>query len=149
IKPLNPEAEVRNSFTVDPGTPWYEDMVAGNGSDFYAEQDIDQAKALLEEAGVTTPINVRVLFADNNPRRASIFELIQGAAAEAGFNLIDGRSATWSSELGNIQDYDMNFFAWQSTSTAIGGSNANYITDGANNFYGYSNPEVDALFDEL
>ncbi len=149
IAPIDPNAEVRNSFTVDPGTPWYEDMVAQNGSDFYAEQDIAAAQALLEEAGVTTPINVRVLFADNNPRRASEFELMAAAAAEAGFNLIDGRSPTWGSELGNIQDYDMNFFGWQSTSTAIGGSNANYITDGANNFYGYSNPDVDALFDEL
>jgi peptide/nickel transport system substrate-binding protein len=149
IKPIDPEAEVRNSFTIDPSAPWYEDMVANNGSDAYAEQDIAAAQALLAEAGVTTPLNVRVLFADNNPRRASEFELMAAAAAEAGFNLIDGRSATWSSELGNIQDYDMNFFGWQSTSTAIGGSNANYITDGANNFYGYSNPELDALFDEL
>ena len=149
IKPISPDAEVRNSFTIDPNAPWYADMVAGNGSDVYAEQDIAKAQELLAEAGVTTPVRVRVLFADNNPRRASIFELIQGAAAEAGFELIDGRSATWGSELGNIQDYDMNFFGWQSTSTAIGGSNANYITGGGNNFYGYSNPEVDALFDEL
>src|SRR5690606_8140858 len=104
IKPIDPEAEVRNSFTVDPGTPWYEDMVAANGSDFYAEQDIAQAQALLEEAGVTTPLRVRVLFADNNPRRASEFELMQAAAAQAGFELIDGRSPTWGSELGNIQD---------------------------------------------
>lgn len=149
IVPIDPNAEVRNSFTVDPGTPWYEDMVAANGSDAYAEQDIEGAIALLEENGVETPINVRVLFADNNPRRASEYELMAAAAEQAGFNLIDGRSPTWGSELGNIQDYDMNFFGWQSTSTAIGGSNANYITDGANNFYGYSNPEVDALFDEL
>jgi peptide/nickel transport system substrate-binding protein len=149
IVPIDPEAEVRNSFIIDPSAPWYEDMVAQNGSADYAEQDIEGAIALLEEAGVETPIDVRVLFADNNPRRASEFELMQAAAAEAGFNLIDGRSPTWGSELGNIQDYDMNFFGWQSTSTAIGGSNANYISDGANNFYGYNNPEVDALFEEL
>jgi peptide/nickel transport system substrate-binding protein len=149
IKPIDPEAEVRDSFTIDPSAPWYADMVAQNGSDAYAEQDIAAAQALLAEAGVTTPVNVRVLFADNNPRRASEFELMQAAAAEAGFNLIDGRSPTWGSELGNIQDYDMNFFGWQSTSTAIGGSNANYISDGANNFYGYSNPDLDALFEEL
>ncbi|HUF99801.1 MAG TPA: ABC transporter substrate-binding protein [Ilumatobacter sp.] len=149
IAPIDAAAQVRNSFIVDPGTPWYEDMVAQNGSADYAEQDIEGAIALLEQAGVETPIDVRVLFADNNPRRASEFELIQAAAAEAGFNLIDGRSPTWGSELGNIQDYDMNFFGWQSTSTAIGGSNANYISDGANNFYGYSNADVDALFAEL
>src|SRR5690606_39170068 len=37
IKPIDPEAEVRNSFVVDPGTPWYDDMVAQNGSADYAE----------------------------------------------------------------------------------------------------------------
>ena len=45
-------------------------IVAENGSAEYAEVDIEGAQALLEEAGVTTPIDVRFLFADNNPRRA-------------------------------------------------------------------------------
>ena len=149
IKPIDPEAQIRNSFTIDPGAPWYEDMVANNGSDVYAETDLDKARALLEEAGVETPINVRVLYAANNPRRASIFELIKASADQVGFNLIDGSSPTWGSQLGDISSYDMNFFGWQSTSTAVGGSNANYITTGGNNFYGYSNPDVDALFEEL
>jgi peptide/nickel transport system substrate-binding protein len=149
IIPLNPDAEIRNSFTVDPGAPLYEQMVAENGSDAYADVDIEGAIQLLADAGVTTPLNVRVLFADNNPRRAAEFDLMRDSAALAGITLVDGRSATWSSELGDTTAYDMVFFGWQSTSTAIGGSNANYITDGANNFYGYSNTELDAIFDEL
>ena len=53
IKPLNPDAIVRNSFTTVPGAPTYEALVADNGSADYAEVDIAGAQALLEEAGVT------------------------------------------------------------------------------------------------
>src|SRR5690606_38791991 len=40
-------------------------------------------------------------------------------------------------------------FGWQSTSTAVTAGNANYGTGQINNFYGYSNPEVDELQDQL
>jgi len=149
IAPIDPTAEVRNSFTQTPGSPWYADIVANNGTDAYADVDIDAAKALLEEAGVTTPVDVRVHFADNNPRRASEYELMAASAAEAGFNLIDGRSPTWGSELSNPSIYDMAFFGWQSTAVAVADTGPNFITDGANNFYGYSNADIDALYDEL
>jgi len=149
IAPINPDADVRDSFTQTPGAPWYDGIVAGNGTADYAEVDIEGAVALLEEAGVETPVDVRVHFADNNPRRASEYELMAASAAEAGFNLIDGRSPTWGSELSNPSIYDMAFFGWQSTAVAVADSSANFITDGANNFYGYSNEEVDALFEEL
>lgn len=149
IAPINPEAEVRDSFTQTPGAPWYDGIVAANGTADYAEVDIEGAIALLEEAGVETPVDVRVHFADNNPRRASEYELMAASAAEAGFNLIDGRSPTWGSELSNPSIYDMAFFGWQSTAVAVADTEANFVTGGANNFYGYSNADVDALYEEL
>jgi peptide/nickel transport system substrate-binding protein len=149
IRPLNPDANVRNSFTVVPGAPGYDEIVAGNGSDFFAEADIDQAVALLEEAGVETPIDVRFHFADNNPRRANQYDLISASAQQAGFNVIDGRSPTWGQELSNSDIYDASMFGWQSTSVCVACTNANFITGGANNFGGYSNPTVDALYEEL
>ena len=52
--------------------------------------------------------------------------------------------------LSTAQDqYDAALFGWQSTSTAVTESDANFRTGGLNNFYGYSNAEVDALFDSL
>ena len=45
---------------------------------------------------MTTPIDVRFLFAANNPRRATEYELIRDSAAQAGFNVIDGNSPTWT-----------------------------------------------------
>ena len=56
---------------------------------------------------------------------------------------------SWGSNLSNTNLYDVALFGWQSTAVAIADTAANYITDGQNNFYGYSNPDVDALYDEL
>ena len=39
IKPINPDAEVRNSFVKTAGTPGYDEIVAQNGSADYAEVD--------------------------------------------------------------------------------------------------------------
>jgi peptide/nickel transport system substrate-binding protein len=147
IKPINPDATVMNSFTQLPGYPWYDDIVAANGSAEYAF-DIDGAKALLEEAGVSTPVNVKMLFSSTNPRRANQYVLIKEAAAEAGFNVIDASSPTWGSDLGS-GTYDVSLFAWVSTSTAVSGSELNFITGGGNNYQGYGNAEVDALYKSL
>lgn len=151
IVPLNENAEVRNSLTQVPGSPLYADMVASNGSDFYAEADPAAAAQLLADAGVdtSTPIDVRMLFADDNPRRASEYELIRDSVAQAGFNLVDGRDINWGSNLSNPSLYDAALFGWQTTAIAVADTAANFVTDGMNNFYGYSNEEVDGIFTEL
>ncbi|WP_082812751.1 ABC transporter family substrate-binding protein [Cellulomonas timonensis] len=153
IVPLNPDAEVRNSFIIIPGSSDYDDMVKGNGSDAYtAAEDIEGAKALLAEAGVTTPVNVRFAFNGDNTRRQTQFALITETAAAAGFTLVDASkpAAEWGTLLSTGQDqYDASLFGWQSTSTAVTESDANYRTGGVNNYGKYSNAEVDALFDEL
>jgi peptide/nickel transport system substrate-binding protein len=151
IVPLNENAEVRNSLTRVPGSPFYDEMVAGNGSDFYAEADPEAAAQLLADAGVdtSTPIDVRLLFAEGNPRRASEYELMRDSLAQAGFNLVDGRDIDWGSNLSNNTLYDAALFGWQSTAVAVADTAAQFVTDGLNNFYGYSNPEVDALYEEL
>lgn len=150
IKPLNPDAEIRNSFILTPGAPGYDEMVAQNGSDFYAETDIDAAKALLAEVGVETPVDVRFLYGASNVRRQNEYVLIAESAAKAGFNVIDGGDDNWGTLLSTAQNtYDANLFGWQSESTAVTESDANFRTDATNNFYGYSNEAVDALFDEL
>lgn len=152
IVPLNPEAEIRESFNVVPGAPNYEDTVAGNASEEYREQDIEGAIQLLEDAGVdtTTPIDVRLLFGANNPRRASEYELIRDAAAQVGFNVIDGNSPTWTQELDNESLYDASLFGWQSTSiNVVTGIEPNFVTGGGNNLGNYSSETVDDLISQL
>jgi peptide/nickel transport system substrate-binding protein len=152
IQPLNPNAEVRNSYTVVPGSPFYDTIAGENGmAEQYGEPDIAGAAQLLSGAGVTTPVPVRLLFDPNNPRRQNEYELIAASAAEAGFTVTPYQVQTdWGTDLSNAKNfYDAALFGWQSESTAVTESDANYSTGGLNNFYGYSNPQVDALFDEL
>lgn len=148
IKPLNPNAELNDSQTLLPGAPGYEDMAAENGSAEYAEVDIEGAKALLAEAGVTTPIEVNFMYALSNPRRVNEYQLIAESAAQAGFTVIDAGSDDWGSKLGD-GSYDAVVFGWQSTSLAVTSSQATFYSTGGNNLNGYANPEVDALYDEL
>lgn len=149
IVPLNPKATLRESFTTVVGAPAYDTIAAENGSAEYDTVDIEGAKALLAEVGVSGTIDVRFLFAANNPRRANEYELIRDSAAQAGFNVIDGSSPTWGRDLSNNSVYDASLFGWQSTAVAVADSEANFRTDGQNNYGGYSSTVVDGLYDQL
>lgn len=148
IVPLQPDAELRNSFNLTPGAPGYDEMVRQNGSDQFDEVDIEGAKKLLAEAGVKTPVDVRFLYAAGNVRREESFELIRQSAMEAGFNVVDKSNADWGSLLGS-GTYDATEFGWESSSTAVTESDANHSSDGVNNFGGFENERVDELYDEL
>jgi peptide/nickel transport system substrate-binding protein len=148
IQPLVPEAEPVNSLLFLPGAASYEASAEANGSAAYGTGDVEAAKALLEQAGVTTPIDVRFLYGASNTRRAQEYALYAAQVAPAGFNLIDGGDDNWGALLGS-GTYDASLFAWQSTSTGVTSSRATFDTEGGNNFTGYSNPEADALWAEL
>lgn len=147
IKPLNPKATVRGTYNVVPGAPDYDDTAKENGmADI--KLDIEGAKKLLAEAGVDKP-KVRMLFASNNPRRVNEYQLIQKTAEEAGFEMINKSDPSWSQMLPTSRDYDVALFGWQSTAVGASQIGPNFKTGGSNNYYGYSNPEVDKLVDGL
>lgn len=148
IKPINPNAKVRNSLTVVPGAPGYDAITAANQmGTIYANVDVAKAKQLLSEAGATSP-KVRILYAKSNVRRQQEFRLIKDSAEQAGFQVIDNGNDSWGSKLGD-KSYDASLFGWQSTGTGVTESDANYRTGGLNNFGGYSSAKVDGLLDEL
>jgi peptide/nickel transport system substrate-binding protein len=138
IKPINPDAKVLNSQTILPGTDSYDQTVSSNGSSAYDKVDVAKAKSLLQQAGVTGPIDVRFLYGKSNTRRAQEYALIKASEAQAGFNVIDDGDDNWSSILGN-GSYDASLFAWQYTSLAVTGNQAALQGGGGNNFNGYSN----------
>ncbi|MFI2753456.1 ABC transporter family substrate-binding protein [Cellulomonas sp. P22] len=149
IVPLQADAKLRDSFIYVPGSAAYDEVVAGNGSEKWADVDIEGAKALLAEVGVPS-VDVRLLFGQGNVRRENQYQLIAASAAQAGFNVINASATDWGNRLdGDTTGYDAALFAWQSTNTFALNSEANYITGGNNNFYGYSNADVDAWFTEL
>jgi peptide/nickel transport system substrate-binding protein len=153
IKPLNPNAGIRNSFLNIPGSPNYDNIVANNGSAFFSEGDMDsriaKAKQLLADNGVSTPIDVKFWYPEGNVRRGQEFELIQLSAAKAGFNVIDDSEPTWAWIGVAPHPHDAVIFGWQSTSLAVTGSDQIFSTGKPSNFNAYSNATVDALLTEL
>ncbi|MDT9593888.1 ABC transporter family substrate-binding protein [Nocardioides zeae] len=144
VTPLNPEAAILDSQIFFPGQEGYDEAAGSNGSDAYAEPDIAGAQELL--AGRTP--TVRVLYNTENPNRVDAFTLLQQNAAEAGFVIEDLGSPDWSSLLPG-GDYDASIFGWISSGVGVAGVPQIFGTGGGGNYNGYSNPEADALMDEL
>lgn len=148
IKPLNEKAVWVQSQVYLPGQPGYDEAIKDNGAAGYGQGDIEGAKALLDEAGVDTPIDVTFLFSSTNTRRGEEYKLFKAQLKDAGFNLVDGSDENWGALLGS-GSYDASLFAWQSTSTAVTANQPTFQSDGGNNFTGYANDKVDALYEEL
>lgn len=153
IKPLNPNANLRNALTVVPGSPAYEAVTTGNGSDFFGGTDAERvakAKELLASAGIDAPIDVKFWYPEGNVRRGQEFELIQANALQAGFNVIDTSEPNWEftdPTLFPINPHDAVIFAWSSTSLAISGNDQMYGIDAdgnakPSNFQHYKNQSV-------
>ncbi|WP_206079762.1 ABC transporter family substrate-binding protein [Propioniciclava coleopterorum] len=151
IKPLNPTAELRNSFTTVPDDKAaYGPITQANGMEatYGGGSNTDKAKALLAEAGVTNP-TVRIMYASNNTRRQQEFQLIKEAGEAAGFKIEDVGSKDWGQLLKQPNQYDASLFGWQSTSTGVAEVAPNYLSTGQNNYGKYKNDSVDAQLNEL
>ncbi len=144
IKPVNPDAEVLNSQLFIPAQAGYADSVANNGSDAYAEVDIEGAKELL--AGATPTI--RLMYNINNPNRVAAFEAIQASASEAGFIIEDVGREDWGSQLGT-DIYDAVVFGWISSGVGNGTIPQIFASTGGSNFNRYANETVDANGEEI
>jgi peptide/nickel transport system substrate-binding protein len=145
IRPINDTAEVVNSQIYLPSEgDLYTQSVEQNGSDAYAEVDIEGARELL--AGATP--TVRILYNSENPIRVDTFSLIQESATQAGFVIEDGGSPDWGSELGT-GTYDASIFGWISTGVGSAGIPQIFSTNGGGNYSAFSNEEVDALSTQL
>lgn len=156
VKPLNPQAVLRDSFTQVPGAPWYDQIAKSNGMAAYDTVDIDGAKKLLQEAGVTSPPKVRIMYSATSAVRAQEFQLIAASAKSAGFDIIDGKDAKWASNLTNITKYDASIFGWQNTNLGIAQIPPNYLGKdsvskdwGQNNFGKFNDPQVNKDMTEL
>lgn len=149
IKPLNPNAVLRNSLLAIPGSPNYDTIVAGNGSDFFGGTDaerVTKAKEILASAGVSTPVDVKFWYPEGNVRRGQEFELIQANAIQSGFNVIDTSEPNWEftdPSLFEINPHDAVIFAWSSSSLAVTGNDQMYGTGKPSNFQDYANTTVD------
>jgi len=146
VKKLNPDAAPLDSQIFLSDQDGYEDSAANNGSSEYAEVDVEGAKELL--AGATP--EVRIMYNKDNPNRSDAYTLIAQSASEAGFKVVDGGlgASDWGSALGT-GTYDASIFGWINSGVGVTGVPQLFKTGAASNYSGFSNPEADALMDQL
>ena len=111
-------------------------------------RDVAKAKALLQAAGVKTPVVVNMTV-PNNPDLRQAAEVMQSMAGEAGFDvkitLMEFASSLQASTRGDFETY---MLAW-SGRTDIDGNTYVFLHTGAGQNDGrYSNPKVDAALDQ-
>ena len=111
------------------------------------QRDVARARALLREAGVTTPLAVEMTV-PNNPDLRQVGEVIQSMAAEAGFAVtlraMEFASSLQAATRGEFQTY---LVGWSGRVDPDGNITTFTRTGGGQNDGRYSNPEVDRLLD--
>ena len=158
VKPINSKAVVVNSSFTLPGQTGYDTIVKSSGvSKFTAGTQATRTAAALAivkkhypAASADNPVvPVTLLWGQpSNTRRASEAQLVKAEEAKAGFDVTNTGTSGWSGHLDNNK-YDAQFFAWCPTSTSQTGTNANFQSDGGNNFIGYNNPLMDSTLKSL
>jgi peptide/nickel transport system substrate-binding protein len=116
--------------------------------DFQPEpRNVERARALLREAGVTTPLRVEMTV-PNNPDLRQVGEVIQAMVQEAGFDLqlraMEFASSLQAATRGDFQTY---LVGWSGRTDPDGNIFTFSRTGGGQNDGRYSNPEVDRLLD--
>ncbi len=123
-------------------------------SPFYAPgvkppaRDIARAKALLKEAGVTTPLTIPFTVV-NTPQGLQVGEIIQSMAAEAGFDIkVNAMEFGASLALVNRGDFAMSLGGWSGLLDTDSNAWSMLHTGGALNMARYNNAKVDTLLDQ-
>lgn len=122
-------------------SPLYAPGVAPGG------RDVARAKALLREAGVTTPLAIPFSVA-NTPQGLQVGEIIQSMAAEAGFD-IKVQAMEFGALLAAVNRgaFALSLGGWSGLLDTDSNSWSMLHSGGALNMARYSNAKVDALLD--
>ena len=147
IKPIYADAEVMNLREVFPFQDKYQEVVDAAYPKEMDQPNIDKAKELVEQSGVSKP-TVRLGYQAGNQRRTETVALIKSSCDQAGFDVQDTNSPVFFKEVMPAGDYDAALYAWAGSGQKASGANI-YQSDGAQNQQSYNNPEVDAAWDKL
>lgn len=131
-----------NNQWVSPTNPYYQAKFPT------PKRDVARARALLKEAGVTTPLALDFMV-PNNPETRAVAEVMQSMAAEAGFDLkirvTEFATSLNEAEKGNFQLY---MLAWSGRTDPDGNIYSFASCKGPLNYGRYCNAEMDALLDK-
>ncbi|WP_209305375.1 ABC transporter substrate-binding protein [Blastococcus sp. CT_GayMR20] len=110
------------------------------------ETDVDEARRLLEEAGVPTPLIMRLMVTDEFPESVAagrvVAEQLEQVGIDVQVEVLD--FATWLDRQ-SAGDFDALLLTWLGNIDPAAFYESQHLTGGPNNYQGYSNPEVDAL----
>ncbi|TCI00994.1 ABC transporter substrate-binding protein [Roseococcus sp. SYP-B2431] len=110
-------------------------------------RNVERARALLREAGVTTPLRVEMTI-PNNPDLRQAGEVIQAMVREAGFDLrLNTMEFASSLQAATRGDFEAYLLAWSGRVDPDGNSWTFIHSRGPQNDGRYSNTEVDRLLD--
>ncbi|HMK78094.1 MAG TPA: ABC transporter substrate-binding protein, partial [Xanthobacteraceae bacterium] len=163
--PLGQNAKVRQAFSLAidrdainqvvfngefvPGNQWI------GPSNLYYQQslpvqqrDVAKAKALLKQAGVTTPIPIDFMVPQGAENKA-VAEILQSMLAEAGFDMkIRVTEFATSLNAGEAGDFQAFLLGWSGRTDPDGNVYSFHACNNPNNYGKYCNPAVDKLLDE-
>jgi peptide/nickel transport system substrate-binding protein len=127
---------------VNPEHPYYQTSFP------VSKRDVAKAKALMKEAGVTTPFDVDFMVPKGAETQA-VAEVIQAMAAEIGINMkirvTEFATSLKEAEKGEFQAY---LIGWSGRTDPDGNAYIFHKCKAPQNNPGYCNPQVDKLLDD-
>ena len=113
------------------------------------ERDVDQARQLLQQAGVPTPLTMGLMVTDEFPETVTAAQVIASQLDEIGVTVeIETLDfATWLDRQGQ-GDFDAFYLGWLGNLDPAAYYQEQHQTGGPNNYQGYSNPQVDQLLQQ-
>ncbi|AWM00116.1 ABC transporter substrate-binding protein [Bradyrhizobium amphicarpaeae] len=127
---------------VSPTHPYYQKAFPVHG------RDVAKAKALLKEAGVTTPVTVDYMIPKGAENEA-VAQVVQSMAAEAGFDIkiraVEFATTFKQAQAGEFQIFQIN---WSGRIDPDGNSYIFMRSKAPQNDGGYANPEADKLMED-
>ncbi|MBV9561577.1 MAG: ABC transporter substrate-binding protein, partial [Bradyrhizobium sp.] len=111
-------------------------------------RDVEKAKALLNEAGVTTPVTVDFMV-PKGPELEAVAQVVQSMAAEAGFDMkirvTELATSLQQAEAGNYQAY---LLRWSGRIDPDGNSYSFMHSNAPLNYSAWNNAEADKALDD-
>jgi peptide/nickel transport system substrate-binding protein len=138
---FNGECQPGNQW-INPDHPYYQKAFPIQG------RDVEKARALLKEAGVTPPVVVDFMVPQNAETEA-VAQVVQSMAADAGFDMkirvTEFATSLKQAEAGDFQAYMLN---WSGRIDPDGNSYSFLHSNAPLNTSAWSNPEADKALDD-
>jgi len=131
-------------FPIAPSSSWYAATTKGLPCNLHA--NVAQAKKLIQQSGIPTPITVHLLLGGTDPVNARLGQVIQAMEKPIGINVsIEATDFTTSLDRGTSGDFDTYAVGWSGRVDPDGNIYSFVASKGTLNYSGYSNPRLDYI----